>query len=177
MAPTIKPKKPSKINSQSKWSQRGQWAGTFYGPLLVPGDYAKTPIQMKSFTILFSFGNTTPHWQTPFCRLNSARVSWLVSRGFRLSQFFKCTAQNKLCSELGRRCGQTRNKTDERDSRCERDGDSRSSPGAPLPRRRRSTWRRPRELSSRFIVTYTSPKICLPLKSSFSQSYQLFLDT
>lgn len=70
-----------------------------------------------------------PSRQTPFRRLTSYAADH--ARGSRLRQFFKCTAQNKLCSELGRRCGQTRNKTDERDSRPERDGDSRSSPGDP----------------------------------------------
>ncbi|CAH0694477.1 unnamed protein product [Spodoptera exigua] len=42
--------------------------------------------------------------------------------------FLNVPAQNKLCSELGRRRGQTTDKTDERDSRPERDGTSRSSP-------------------------------------------------
>lgn len=91
------------------------------------------------------------------------------------TNFLSVPSQNKLWNEA--LCGQVRNKTDERELRARRGRRLQVARSSLSPPRAlcRSTWRRPRELSSRFIVTYTSAKICFHLKLSCLKSSSAYV--
>lgn len=142
---------------------------------ITPDDYAKAAIQMKSFTILFSFANARPAPANSISQPKLTRAS---------ANFLNVPAENKLCSE-GRRRADTRNKTDERDSRP-----SEHARGRRLYPARSSPWLsppRPAAPSARPFHLKTAqrakpplychlhlPKICLPLKLYHSQSLPHF---